>query len=284
MTESKGFKDIIFGKAAAEKEKTPAYKRLLLEGFFDAYDYTKQLLYADKFLVLGLKGSGKSAIAARLELLSKEDTDLIVTNYDISAEFPHRLFSHLMELYKNEAQITKFQYYWEYLILIVFLENFSKDSTSVYKNINLYNLLIKSLEFLELMPTSSFSNLVAKTTESNFEEKLVKHLKSVEQFDDANSASAMNYIFHLLRDVCFSISCKKKHILVIDGLDSILTPQIQQNNIIAALILIADSINNHFIENGIDAKVILLCRTDLFDILPGANLNKIKQDSTIILN
>jgi hypothetical protein len=87
-----------------------------------------------------------------------------------------------------------------------------------------------------------------------------------------------------LRDVCYNISTNKKHILIIDGLDDILTQQIRQYNIISSLIVVSDRINRHFLGNNINAKVILLCRTDLFENLPGANLNKIKQDSTILLN
>jgi len=37
--DSKGFKDVVFGKASAEKEKTPGYRKLLLEGFLDEYSY-----------------------------------------------------------------------------------------------------------------------------------------------------------------------------------------------------------------------------------------------------
>ena len=36
--------------------------------------------------------------------------------------------------------------------------------------------------------------------------------------------------------------------------------------------------------NKISAKIILLCRTDLFEKLPGSNKNKIRQDSSITLN
>jgi hypothetical protein len=279
MEKTKGFKDIVFGKAAAENEKSRRYRKLLLDGFLDDYGYTNLLLYDEKFLVLGLKGSGKSAIAARLELLAEQSDDFIVTNYDLSTEFPHKLFSKLLNLHENEAQLTKFQYYWEYLILLVFIESFSKDDSATYSNREQYKLLLKVMEQLELMPTMSFTNLVTKLKAEDFEANLNNALSTIK-----GSKKGLSTIFNLLREICYSISVKRKHLLIIDGLDSLMTQQIKQNNIIASLVVVSDAINRHFLENDINAKIILLCRTDLFDILPGANLNKIKQDSAIILN
>ena len=66
------FKDIEFGMAAAENEKS--FKpHLLLEGFLDTYGYINEIRDGHKFLVLGPKGSGKSAIGSKLELLSKQE-------------------------------------------------------------------------------------------------------------------------------------------------------------------------------------------------------------------
>jgi hypothetical protein len=92
------------------------------------------------------------------------------------------------------------------------------------------------------------------------------------------------YIFNLLKEVCYNVSVKAKHLLVIDGLDDLLTLQLMQHNIITSLIAVADRINMQFLDSSVNAKIILLCRTDLFEILPGSNLNKIKHDSAIILN
>lgn len=59
------FQAINFGKAAAEKEKS-YHPRLLIEGFFDDYNYIDKIRNDEVFLVVGSKGSGKSAIGSRL--------------------------------------------------------------------------------------------------------------------------------------------------------------------------------------------------------------------------
>ena len=63
------FKSIDFGKADANKERGSS--TLLLDGFFDN-GFINQILKGEKYFVIGLKGSGKSAIGSRLELLSRE--------------------------------------------------------------------------------------------------------------------------------------------------------------------------------------------------------------------
>ena len=282
MKQSKGFKNIVFGRAAAENEKTPGYRKLLLEGFLDTYNYTNQLLYDEKFLVLGLKGSGKSAIGVRLELLSQEKSDLKVKNYSISGNFPHRMFSQLMD--SNESQLIRFQYYWEYLILMVFLESFSEDDSAIYKDADIYKELISSMKALELIPCRSFADLVTRTKGDHFKANLFKVLEGENYSDGKELKKGLPYIFDLLKEVTYSVSVKIKHILVIDGLDDLLTQQLMQYNIVSALIDVADRINRRFLDNNVNAKIILLCRTDLFEILPGSNLNKIKHDSGIILN
>lgn len=279
MQNSADFKDIIFGKASAENEKTPRFKRLLLQGFLDKYNYTDQLLNEEKFLVLGLKGSGKSALGARLELLSEERDDLIVKNYSLSQKFPHQMFSELID--SKEPQIIRFQYNWEYLILLIFLESFTEDNSIQYKDILELKELLKTLKTLELIPSNSFADLVTKIKGEKFITNL-SHL--VDNMKGKESKAKLEYIFNLLREVCFNISVEKKHILIIDGLDAILTRQLRQKNIISALIETADRINREFIIKNINAKLILMCRTDLFESLPGSNLNKIKQDSGIMLN
>lgn len=278
MQQSKGFKEIVFGKAAAEKEKTPRFKKLLLEGFLDKYNYTDKLLNDEIFLVLGLKGSGKSALGARLELLSAERRDLIVKNYYITERFPHQMFSQLME--SNEPKIIKYQFNWEYLILLVLLENLAEDDTVKYENEYTFKELIKTLKDLELIPSNSFADLVMKIKGETFQANLSK------VFDEnAKEAKAkLEYIFNLLKKVCYGISVEKQHILIIDGVDDILTKQIRQKNIVSALIETADRMNRHFENKNIKIKIIIMCRTDLFETLPGSNLNKIKIDSGIMLN
>ena len=80
------------------------------------------------------------------------------------------------------------------------------------------------------------------------------------------------------------IRSESRHYLIIDGLDDILTQREVQYRSISALIFEVERINNNFVNNNVPAKIILLCRTDLFEVVPGANKNKIRQDYAMELD
>ena len=117
----------------------------------------------------------------RLELLSKDNPDLKVKNYSISGNFPHRLFSQLME--SHESQAIRFQYDWEFIILMALLESFSEDNSSIYKDIDIHNDLISSMKALDLIPCRSFADLVTKTKDEHFKANLFKVLEGEEYYE-----------------------------------------------------------------------------------------------------
>ena len=81
-----------------------------------------------------------------------------------------------------------------------------------------------------------------------------------------------------------TVRSDSKHLLILDGLDDIFLQKEIQYKSIAALIFEAARLNQLLSQNDIPAKVIVLCRTELFERLPGPNKNKIRQDSAIELD
>ena len=65
------FKDIQFGYASAEDESSKC-PILLVKGFIDNEGFADELCFGSRFLVLGDKGSGKSALAEHLRLSSQD--------------------------------------------------------------------------------------------------------------------------------------------------------------------------------------------------------------------
>ena len=122
------FSSIDFGKSAAEEElsSTP---ELLISGFLDANGYISRILNDSKFLVLGPKGAGKSAIGSKLELLSEEEANLYVTQI-LMEGFPYNYFTELIPQGK-EAPETKYPNNWEFLLLIALLDSYSKDPSII---------------------------------------------------------------------------------------------------------------------------------------------------------
>lgn len=277
---SSSFKDVVFGMAAAEAEKT-SNPNLLIEGFLDTQGYIDDLLKGNKYLVLGPKGSGKSAIASKLELVSEEKSDLYVKTYFLE-DFPYSTFSKLLP--SCEPIETRYPANWEFLIFISFLESFNNDSACQFEDSKTYEQLKLTLQELGLFPGKKLNDMVKIVSKKEFKLDLAKIVNISQMSEKQKVDHGMDRLFKISKEVCFSIRTDAKHIIVIDGLDDVLTKRNKQYESLSALILSADRINRQFQTNHIDAKIVVLCRTDLFEKLPGSNNNKIKQDYGILLD
>lgn len=270
------FKKIAFGKSSAEKE----LPKLLIEGFLDN-GYVDKLINSDDFLVLGPKGSGKSAIGVRLELMSRSNNEIQVKKYDL-ADFPYKPFSKIIP--SKEAREIKFQNDWEYILLVALINNILKDETALHDN-PLLKKVAAALESYGILPSEDLTHIVSTTVnkKAGIKAYIFDALGSSEKekipFD-------ISMLFETLKSLCYSLKLRTKNLIVIDGLDNVLTldQKDRQYTSLGALILVADRINTRLKKAEINAKFIILCRTELFEKLPGSNNNKIKQDSAIILN
>lgn len=277
------FRKIQFGKAAAEKEKSD-YPHLLIEGFLNIHGYFDQILTGDKFLVLGPKGSGKSAIGAKLELDSNktENVGKVFVKQQYLTSFPFEPFSKIIQ--SNESFETKLPIHWEYLLLISLMDLFLKDPNCKNRESDLFKQNIQCLKNLGVLPNKDFREIISKSTDKNWKVGLGDYVS----YNSANKIEekpfSIEMILSSLREICYSISTTSKHLLIIDGLDDTLDPKSDQFTALSSLILATERMNSLFRTKCIDVKVVILCRTDLYDKLPGTNTTKTKRDSAIILN
>jgi len=271
------FDDINFGQARAELESAD-YPELIRRGFLDSDGIVSTLMNKSTYLVLGHKGSGKSAIAEKLHLESTYRTKTMATITHLS-DFPYASFGRIMTG-KEEPQ-AKFPTTWSWLLLILLLDSFSKDQASLTKYDSQFVKAINSLTDLGLLPPTDLSTVVAKSSKHSFKVAVPTFLEGT--FEDTRIPTEMDMQFRRLvdhlKELVNQFRSPNKHILIIDGLDDILLSKEIQYLSLAALVYEADRLNLSFTKNGIGAKIILLCRTDLFERLPGPNKNKIRQDS-----
>jgi hypothetical protein len=87
-----------------------------------------------------------------------------------------------------------------------------------------------------------------------------------------------------MREICYSAKCSAKHIIIIDDIDWVLYRNERQYKALAALIQAAYEMNRTLRDNEVNAKIVVLCRTDLFEKLEGPNLNKAKQFGGLIID
>ena len=133
-----------------------------------------------------------------------------------------------------------------------------------------------------LLPTPSLRQLVNQSSKHNFKLQVPTKLASIEIGKEKSTQAQdtpIPFFVDRLKAIAERFRSESRHILVLDGLDDILSRKQVQYESLAALIFEVSRLNSQFYKSGTPAKIIVLCRTDLYEKLPGTNKNKIRQDS-----
>ena len=278
MSNRHDYKDIKFGFSSAEKESA-SLPNLLTDGYIDISEITKRAYTGSETIFLGYKGSGKSSIAQRIDLLHKNAHDTFVNTIYLQ-DFNYTKFSDILP--HNEDPAEKYPNGWAWVICVLILSSFSRDEgiSSPYSSELFDNFRILKNEGLLFEPS------MRKIIEASGQRRLMLSIPKVFQIE-SESAEVSDIIPNLvsqLKQLISTVQTKSKHFIFIDGLDDILTEKRQQYQAIGSLIFEVDRINIFLRKNCPNISVLLLCRTDIFELLAGANKNKIRQDSSFELN
>lgn len=269
----KSFSDINFGEisAEAEREHNPG---LISEGFVDLNDIEKEALYGKRFLFLGYKGSGKSSIGERIDLTQGTEYNRFVRKVSL-ADFPFTPFSKIIR--GDMEPEAKFPTAWSWILLIYAIKSFSKDAAVLHPDINEFSVAIKLFTQLGLSPNASPAAIVRTSSKTSFATKLPYDLLDIRS--NSGEPKKLDDIFNFvasLKSFIINTRSANRHYIIIDGLDDILSSRSIQYKSLYALIQEASDLNNLLSKNNVPLKIIILCRTDLFDRTPGPNKNKIR--------
>ena len=275
------FLKIDFGEISseAERENNP---NLLKDGFIDLNSVEQEALGGRRFLFLGYKGTGKSAIGERIDLMQGGKYDRFVRKVSLS-DFPFTPFSKII---KGDIEPeAKFPTAWSWIILIYVLASFGRDAAATHPDILQLGMVLKAFEEMGLSPEASPASIVRTASKKSFSINMPYNLLSYKSDDGQvkNVGDIFNFV-DAMKHFIGSISSPNFHYLIIDGLDDILSSRSIQYKSLYALISEASSLNGAFFKSSVPFKVIVLCRSDLFEKTPGPNKNKIKQAYGVELN
>ena len=274
-------------KVSAESDKD-------LMRYFLKTRYLTDIINSDKWMVLGRKGTGKTAI---FEYLKNSDPSNINGFNVISLDFSNYPWP-IHQLYKEsmEGELTAYQKSWNYLFIVQAISKLinikEQKGTKLSKELrNAKNILndifgnpnpnltevIKSkiMRFKSIStPNFGIEGLEVSLGEIAFDEignseQLKSQLKS-------NSFTLLNYLEQVYLDNVED----EKILIILDHLDeNWLEDGIQEySKILINLINISKYINNSTtFENKL--KVVPFLRTDIYDTLRFNDKNKIYQDS-----
>ncbi len=274
-----GFGDLKFGYSDAytEAQRDPD---LLRHGYYDPMGLEDEVLHQHGFLVLGQKGSGKSAFAVRLQL--QQTAELLVSSMMLG-DFPFADFSSLQA--GGAAKEARYPTAWRWLMCLSLLESFARDESMKLDDADRFRSSIAVLKSAGWISADSLRALIVQNTRRS---QVGFTLPVVGASTGKDSVTGQGLPFPAAIDTVATLVSKFKsdatHILIIDGLDDLLIEQNMQWDILSALITAANRLNEDLFSWEVEAKVVVLCRSDLFDRLPGANTNKVRQDSSKTLN
>lgn len=304
------FSDLKLGytDATTEGKREP---RLLLEGYLDADNLVNELLYGEKFLVLGYKGSGKSAIGQHLDLTSKLEKEYFVNSVFLS-DLNYTEFNNIVRT--EGAPEVRHPTAWGWVLLVMLFSSFLKDTESPsFSDKHFYSTfgalvdmgLISAphrrnedeesgaeTEGIDIEPKElihpDVGRLVSASARRSFKVRLPTLFETEFERNVQGQNLKLPFFVDKMKKVACAFRSDKQHLLIIDGLDDVLMSKEKDKEIqyvsLASLVLAASRLNEDFYSNKTPAKIILLCRTDLYEKLPGANTNKVRQDSAITLN
>ncbi|MDY3203250.1 MAG: hypothetical protein RBQ80_07810 [Methanocorpusculum sp.] len=275
------FLDIRFGSSDAYNERIDS-PNLLIEGYLDSYRYMDKVLNERYFLVLGPKGSGKSAIGAKIQLLSESRNNLYSHLYSLK-DFSYNEFDTVFP--GKEPPEVRYPNCWEYLFLLSILSSVSQDSEakSTLSNIDLKKV-VAFYRKLKLLDIVEIGDLVKSAIKTDVQ-LCIPNIAELKITGESNKQMpTRDELYNALKRACYSIVTPNQHIIIIDDLDYVLTSRKRQYDSLMSLIIAANKINNEFRINQVKIKIVVLCRTDVFDNLSGTNKTKIVSDSGLYLD
>ena len=275
------FKDITLGRASAELEGA-YHPELIIHGFLDPWDVVKKARNGPEFLFLGYKGSGKSTIGEHLRLTAANNYDLFVRHIPLS-DFPYGNFAKIVT--GDAEPESRFPSAWQWLLTLTLLDSVSEDHGVSSDDTDELQKSLQALKSAGLLPSTDLKKMVVASSRMKYRGKLMGILDiELEPNQKKPDEFQFLHVISRLRDLLMTVRSNSRHLLILDGLDDILLQKEIQYKSIAALIFEAARLNQLFGQNNVPAKVIVLCRTELFERLPGTNKNKIRQDSAVELD
>lgn len=277
-TYSGDFRKLKFGLSSAETEAVE-HPLLLTSGFFRKEEFITPLVESSRFLVLGSKGTGKSAIAEHLRLDALNSPNIFTTRYYLR-DFP---FRELRQIAAGDPS-NKYPSAWSWLIFTLILSSFAKDELLLSDNPDISSAVDILSKLGLLMFGDNLRNLVLASQNKSLKVSLGTVIEGTLGQDQITDKNLFIPSFtSILRNYVLKAGIENSHTIVFDGLDDALSSMHDQKDALAGLIVEASRINLELRSVNKNIKIIVLCRPEVYNELPDANKNKIRQDHGIEL-
>lgn len=270
-------KDIYLGINDGKKEAL--YRNDFENFFFDYQNIYEQAIRPEKYIILGKKGSGKTILAEYINKKSFSNSNW----FSEIRSYKDFQFHELIHLKSNDIQPNEYISIWEWVILIDLARQLLKDNgigntklksklEQFFKD-NYYSVSIDSKKVVEITKQNKIKGSILKIGgEHSGSQKLTE-------------SSYINYLEDLREVVITLISeSESQYTIFYDELDDRFRNDEYYKNSIISLIKATDKINILLLERGLNSKIYLLLRTDIFHVLNDPDLNKLRMVNAVLID
>lgn len=232
-----GFAELKFGYSDAHTEarEDPA---LLLGGFYDPFSLVDQVMGGARFLVLGPKGSGKSAFAVHLDLMASSE---LAVRTIMLADFPFQDFSSI-----QAGGVTKEARYpaaWKWLLCLALLSSFENDEGAEFSDFRPFRDSLRVLRGAGWLPEDSLKPLVLENTRKSTVELKLPMLGIGNETASRATGIPFPAAIETVTQLALRFRSNRRHLIVVDGLDDLIINSAVQWDVLSALLVAASRLN-----------------------------------------
>jgi hypothetical protein len=250
------YRDLYFGLSDSRNEANEN-REAFVKSYVDLNGATTAIIKGEKFLVLGPKGTGKSALAWYLEA-SEFKGDHLALVRDAS-DLPLAEVPRLQTGQEPGPERTVVA--WKFILLCNYLELLLRDhGASIQSNLEVLRVarLLRNFGFMG----DASGRALLKATNTTVTIPIPK-LGPIYKRESRTSLNIYNLIPYLESWVAENDS-RLRHVLLVDGLDSIFLNDIKYDESLASLVQAAYSINQKLRQQRATGSIVLLLRNDVF--------------------
>ena len=244
------YSDLYFGMSDSLNEVTEQPEEFV-RSYVDLNSITETVLYGDKFLVLGPKGTGKTALAWYLRETEDRGTHLALVR-DASS-LPLSEIPHLQTGQPLGPERTVVA--WKFVLLCNYLELLLRDqSCSIQENSEAIRVSKLLRDFGFMGDASGRALLIASNTTLTIP---IPKLGEIYRRESRPNLNIYNLIPYLESWVASAFS-ELRHVLLLDGLDSVFLNDLRYNESLSSLVQAAYSINQRLRGDQATGSIVLL--------------------------
>lgn len=250
------YKDLYFGMSDSANEYSDRPEDFV-RSYVNLHNIVEQVLRGKKTFVFGPKGTGKSALGYYLAAVQGEHGH--VASVRDAASLPLADIPNIQT--GQSAGMDRTVTAWTFILLCNYLELILRDQLSDLPNVREVRRVTKLLREFGFMGDASGRALL-KTSGTTIQIPIPK-VGTVYKKESKANLNIFNLVPYM-EDWAMRATSQNRHILFLDGLDSIFLNDAKYDESLAALVQAAYLLNQRLSRASATGSVVLLLRNDVF--------------------